>query len=83
MGGLAEELFGREQVEKAARYNRPGYVAWAANTLIGLGVLALFAASGRSSPACRGGSGGGDHGCRARAAVGGADADCVRRRLPP
>jgi Zn-dependent protease with chaperone function len=42
--GLAEELFGREQVEKAARYHRPGYLAWAANTLIGLGVLALIAA---------------------------------------
>jgi Zn-dependent protease with chaperone function len=44
MGGLAEELFGREQVEKAARYHRPGYLASAVNTLIGFGVLALIAA---------------------------------------
>jgi STE24 endopeptidase len=39
----AIELFGREQVEKARRYHRPGYVGWAANTAIGLGVLALLA----------------------------------------
>ena len=43
---LAEELFGREQVEKAQRYHRPGYVAWAANAAIGLGVLALLVALG-------------------------------------
>jgi len=43
---LAEELFGREQVEKARRYHWPGYVAWAANAAIGLAVLALLAAFG-------------------------------------
>ncbi len=42
----AIELFGREQVEKARRYHRPGYVGWAANTAIGLGVLALLAVAG-------------------------------------
>lgn len=42
----AVELFGREQVEKARRYHRPAYVAWAGNTAIGLGVLALLAATG-------------------------------------
>jgi hypothetical protein len=36
---LAEELFGAEQVEKARRYHRPGYAAWAANAVIGLAVL--------------------------------------------
>ena len=43
---LAEELFGREQVEKASRYHKPGYAAWAANAAIGLVVLALLAAFG-------------------------------------
>jgi STE24 endopeptidase len=42
----AVELFGREQVEKARRYHRPAYIAWAANTAIGLGVLAVLAAFG-------------------------------------
>jgi Zn-dependent protease with chaperone function len=42
--GLAVELFGSEQVEKARRYHRPAYAAWAANAAIGLGVLALLAA---------------------------------------
>ena len=42
MRALAEELFGREQVEKARRYHRPGYVAWPTNAAIGLGVLALL-----------------------------------------
>jgi Zn-dependent protease with chaperone function len=46
VSGLAEELFGREQVEKARRYHRPGYLAWAGNTGIGLGVLALLAVAG-------------------------------------
>lgn len=39
-------LLGREQVDKARRYHRPGYIAWAANTAIGLAVLALLAAFG-------------------------------------
>jgi hypothetical protein len=46
MQGLAVELFGSEQVEKAKRYHRPGYFAWAATTAIGLAVLALVAAFG-------------------------------------
>ncbi|HEU0304753.1 MAG TPA: M48 family metalloprotease [Gaiellaceae bacterium] len=46
MEGLAAELFGTEQVEKARRYHRPGYLAWAANTAVGLGVLALLAVVG-------------------------------------
>lgn len=41
---LAVELFGAEQVEKARRYSRPGYAAWAANTVVGLAVLGLLAA---------------------------------------
>jgi STE24 endopeptidase len=45
---LAEDLFGREQVEKARRYHRPGYVAWVANAAIGLAVLALLTAFGPS-----------------------------------
>jgi STE24 endopeptidase len=40
------ELFGRGQVEKAKRYHRPGYVAWAANTAIGLAVLAMLTEAG-------------------------------------
>lgn len=43
---LAEELFGREQVEKARRYHRPGYLAGAANAAIGIGALGLLAAFG-------------------------------------
>ena len=46
MSALAVETFGREQVEKARRYHQPGYRAWAANAVIGLGVLALLAAAG-------------------------------------
>jgi STE24 endopeptidase len=46
VSGLADEFFSREQVEKARRYHWPGYLAWAANTAIGLGVLALLAAAG-------------------------------------
>ncbi len=46
MSALAVELFGHEQVEKARRYHRPGYVAWPANAAIGLGVLALLVAVG-------------------------------------
>jgi Zn-dependent protease with chaperone function len=45
VSSLAEELFGREQVEKARRYHRPAYVAWAANAAIGLGVLAVLTAA--------------------------------------
>lgn len=46
MKRLAEELFGAEQVEKARRYHRPGYIAWAANAVAGLGVLALLTVFG-------------------------------------
>lgn len=46
MNDLAVELFGREQVEKARRYHRPGYVAFVLNAAIGLGVLAILAFAG-------------------------------------
>jgi STE24 endopeptidase len=46
LSSLADELFGREQVEKARRYNCPAYVAWGANTVIGLAALVLVAAFG-------------------------------------
>jgi STE24 endopeptidase len=39
-------MFGPDQVERARRYNRPGYLAFAANTAIGLAVLAALAVAG-------------------------------------
>jgi STE24 endopeptidase len=39
----AEGLFGRDQVERGRRYHRPLYLGLAANTAIGLGVLAALA----------------------------------------
>jgi STE24 endopeptidase len=43
---VAEQLFGREQVERGRRYHRPLYVVLAANAAIGLGVLAAVAFAG-------------------------------------
>jgi STE24 endopeptidase len=42
----AEELFGREQVERGRRYHRPLYLVLAANTAVGIGVLAALAFAG-------------------------------------
>jgi Zn-dependent protease with chaperone function len=42
----AEELFGREQVERGRRYHRPLYVVLAANTAAGIGVLAALTFAG-------------------------------------
>lgn len=50
MTTLAEELFGREQVEKARRYHRPAYVAWAVNAVAGVAVLGLLVARGPAFP---------------------------------
>ena len=40
---LAEELFGREQIERARRYHRPLYGAFAVNSALGLALLAVLA----------------------------------------
>jgi STE24 endopeptidase len=42
VSGRADEYFSAEQIEKARRYNRPGYAAWGLNTAIALAVLSLL-----------------------------------------
>jgi len=46
--GLAEKYFEAEQIERAARYHNPLYVAFLANAAIGLGVLAALVFAGPS-----------------------------------
>ena len=48
MKGLAEKYFEAEQIERAARYHNPLYVAFLANAAIGLGVLAALVFAGPS-----------------------------------
>lgn len=45
---MPEALFEPEQIERARAYHRPGYVAFAVNTALGLGVLAVLAFAGPS-----------------------------------